>query len=267
MKLLPIFLVIFLSSFSLCAQESQEYKPIDLNLQLKNMHLWRGFAVSNAPILASNLFYQTRDEKLRLGVWGGKSFDGSYREFDYYISYQSEGFTVSLWDIYNFSTSDLIGGGVFDYDKRTTGRFIDLTLGYEFQDFPFLVAVSTIIHGRDSEFMSIPENPYLRSGDLRYSTYMEARYNVIERDKYQFTVFVGGAFSLRGAEDTFYTSKPGLNFMGFTFNKKVEIGEFEFPIQATPAWNPDANRGFFEIAVSFFLKRPLPQGPGSRFYD
>jgi len=51
------------------------------------LYIWRGFRVSNSPITDADLHYSTRDGNFAVGLWGGESFDGVYREFDYYVSY------------------------------------------------------------------------------------------------------------------------------------------------------------------------------------
>lgn len=231
--------------------KKEKERRIDFNVQLKNMHYWRGYAVTTAPMLGSILYYQSPNELWKMGFWGGMGFSGTYREFDYFISFQKEGFTAALWDIYNFSTPDITGNGFFDYNNRTTGRFLDLTLAYHFgEELPLQLSASTILHGRDSESVEAPL--FQRSGDLRYSTYLEARYVVLKRESYQLQAFLAGAIALNGAEDTFYTTRSGINFLGLQFLKEVHIGDYTIPVQATPAWNPNAKHAYMEIAITFF---------------
>lgn len=44
------------------------YHAIDLNVTLKNTHLWRGFKVTNAAMAAADLHYTTRSEHFRTGL-------------------------------------------------------------------------------------------------------------------------------------------------------------------------------------------------------
>lgn len=143
------------------------------------MHYWRGFAVTTAPFLTTNLYYQVPNGLWKAGVWGGMGFSGNYREFDYYVHFQKGGFSASLWDIYNFSTPEITENGFFDYNNRTTGRFLDFTLAYHFgEKFPLSVSSSTILHGRDSRAVQPEVNPvfqrtltlhFLYRGTLPYS--------------------------------------------------------------------------------------------------
>lgn len=257
MKKLLIILALFAMNMKTLAQETgnAENKPtIEFNLQLKNMHFWRGYAVTTAPMLGSMLYYQSPNEQWKMGFWGGMGFAGTYREFDTFISYQKGGFSAALWDIYNFSTPDISGRGFFDYSNRTTGHFLDLTLAYDFgEQFPFKLSASTILLGRDSEFIGAePTTFFERTGNLRYTTYFEGRYTLINAPAYQLQAFVGAAVALSGAGDNFYANRSGINFVGLTYNRIIQIGNFKIPVQATPAWNPNAEHAYMEIAVSFF---------------
>ncbi len=107
MKLLKIaaFLGCFLTFGNIAAQddlrsvtneieepESMQNMPFDLNLQVKNMHLWKGLRVAEAPVVAADLHFSSQDGKFRAGVWGGVGFTGDFTEFDYYVSYEIMGF-------------------------------------------------------------------------------------------------------------------------------------------------------------------------------
>lgn len=235
------------------AQTTEKPNLFEFNLEFKNMHYWRGYAVSKSPVLAPSVYYQSPNGNWKMGFWGGMSFDGSYREFDYFISYQKGGFSASLWDIYNFSVPEIQGKGYFDYNNQTTGRFIDLTLAYDFSAvFPFSISTSTILHGRDSAPMPSELDPFRRRGVLRYTSYIEGTYTFVKNDKYTLSGFVGGSVALSGAETTFYTSQNAINFVGFTYSKVLDLGGYMLPVRATPAWNPDAGHAFMEIAISFF---------------
>lgn len=233
------------------AQETDESKSIDFDVQLKNMHYWRGFAVTTAPLIASSLYYQSPNGLWKMGFWGGMGFNESYREFDYFVSFQKGGFFVSAWDIYNFSAPEISGEGYFDYSNRTTGHFIDLTVGYDFGEaFPLKLAASTIVHGRDSDM--IDEEFLERSGRLRYTTYIEATYTVLKNEQAQLQIFVGGALALSGVEETFYANKNSINFAGLHYQRTITINDYAIPVQLTPAWNPNADHAYMEVAISLF---------------
>lgn len=130
------------SDLEITDSTATEYKPFSFNLKAKNMHLWKGLRVTDAPVLDVDLNYSSRDGKFKAGLWGGAGVTGYYTEFDYYASYSTNGFSLSVWDINNYS--DFPDAGIFDYDRSTTSHFIDVTLGYAFKPIPLKLSWSTI---------------------------------------------------------------------------------------------------------------------------
>ena len=45
-----------------------KYKPFAFNLKAKNMHLWKGLRVTDAPVLDVDLNYTSRDGKFKAGL-------------------------------------------------------------------------------------------------------------------------------------------------------------------------------------------------------
>lgn len=237
------------------AQKSNDnIGSIDMHLQVKSMHLWRGYAVTEAAMSALDVAWVNPAKTLKVGVWGGAGFNGVYREFDYYISYNTGGFSISLWDIYNFSTN-LPSSKLFDYNSKTTQHFIDLTVGYNFgETFPLNLSASTIIFGRDRDIL--PEDQQaiypIRRGENRFSTYVKADYPVLNTNGYAVKLYVAGAFALNGQKNNFYGSKSNIVDTGFIVAKDVSIGNYTIPISATAMWNPELNIGNIQLAVNLF---------------
>ncbi|WP_131839621.1 hypothetical protein [Acetobacteroides hydrogenigenes] len=234
------------------AQDSPAQGSLDMHLQVKNMHLWRGYAVTEAPMTGLNVAYINPSKTFKVGVWGGAGFNGDYREFDYYVAYNKGGFKFEVWDIFNFSPG--MPTKLFDYDQKTTSHFIDVTLGYQFgKSFPLYLSASTIVYGRDLE--SIPSSlPGVgpRLGDNRYSTYVHAEYPVCNYNGYDLKLYLGGAFALAGQTQNFYASKSNIVATGFVVSKSLTIGSYTIPVSATALWNPELNSGNIQLAVDLF---------------
>ncbi len=225
-----------------------ESGPVDFSLQAKTKHLWRGIQVSNSALTAVDLGLQTNDRSFKVGVWGGASFDGDFREFDYYISYTKNGFNAALWDIYNFSPGATYNNKeVFNYKSHKTGHFIDLSVGYRFQgDFPLFIGWATIIHGRDRG-----EN---NSKNL-YSTYVSADYPVIRDKRVDISLGLAGAFALdpeSGSSANFYGHKAGIVNVNVTAAKKLKLGRYILPVSAMVMWNPVENHANIQLALDIF---------------
>ncbi|WP_167596096.1 hypothetical protein [Leeuwenhoekiella sp. ZYFB001] len=221
-----------------------KYKPFAFNLKAKNMHLWKGLRVTDAPVLDVDLNYTSRDGKFKAGLWGGAGVTGYYTEFDYYVSYSTNGFSLSVWDINNYS--DFPDAGIFDYDRSTTSHFIDVTLGYEFKPIPLKLSWSTIVQGRDTYVAS--------DGELKnaFSNYVEVSYGLIQKKDWSISAFVGGAFSFEN-EAHFYGDKPNLTNIGLIYAREVPVlKKFTIPMAATAMWNPEQEYGAIEVAITLF---------------
>ena len=248
-----ILAVGMLSAFPFAqAQDAPAKGSLDMHLQVKNMHLWRGYAVTEAPMTALDVAYVCPSKNFKIGVWGGAGFNGDYREFDYYLAYNKGGFKLEVWDIFNFSPG--MPTKLFDYDQKTTSHFVDVTLGYQFgKAFPLYLSASTIVYGRDLE--SIPSSlPGVgpRLGDNRYSTYVHAEYPVYSYNGYDMKLYLGGAFALAGQAQNFYGSKSNIVATGFVVSKNLTLGSYTIPVSATALWNPELNSGNIQLAVNLF---------------
>lgn len=71
-RILPIILMLFFSASSLLAQEKDTtFNNFNLDLHLKNMHLWQGFVVTPGVMMATSMEYETDNNKFVAGLWGG----------------------------------------------------------------------------------------------------------------------------------------------------------------------------------------------------
>jgi hypothetical protein len=225
------------------ASEEDTYQPVDFGLQVKNMHLWRGFKVTEAAMTGVDVHYISPNGKFAAGIWGGAGFTGEYTEFDYYVSYAFDNFNLAVWDINNFSSFE--NANIFNYDPATTSHFIDVTLSYQLPNLPRLNASwSTIVAGRDT-YMS-------NDGELRnaFSNYVTVDYLLVEK-MVDLHVFVGGAFSFTN-EQHFYGSKPNIVNIGIMAEKNIVFGNYTMPVSATGMWNPEQNYGALQFAVNIF---------------
>ena len=220
--------------------------PFDINLQLRSMYIWRGFRVSDGPISDVDInIALTKDKALAIGFWGGTSFNGNYKEFDYYISYTKPNYSFSIWDVNNFSGYP--NANLFNYNPRSTSHFVDVRAGYKFGDsFPLSVDWTTIILGRDTHPVGI-------NGDVKnsYSNYAELGYRFWKYGTTELHVFVGGGFAF-GRQINFYGSKPNVVNTGVTVNKDLVIFKYHMPIAATAMFNPEAKIGGLSLVVNVF---------------
>ena len=222
----------------------KKYNPFDINLQVRNLYIWRGFRASNSPIADADFHYSTRNGNFAVGLWGGESFDGVYREFDYYVSYKTSGFNFSVWDINNFTNYP--NANLFNYNPASTSHFIDVTAGYQFgNSFPLSINWSTIVQGRDTYTKS---NGQLANA---YSNYVVLDYRIWKDGTSDLHIFAGGGFAF-GRDENFYGSKPNIVNTGLTLNKDLKIFSYHLPLAATAMVSPEHKYGALQLVFNVF---------------
>jgi len=236
-------------SLSLVAQEKSD-SPLGLSLKLKKGSVWRGIEVNSGIVIDGRLELSTLDNSLSMGVSGVSSVDPQYKEFNYYASFEKSGFSVAIWDIFNYSDGNALDYNIndaFNYNASETGRFVDLELGYKFSDaFPIKLSWATIIFGRDRDVI----NDEGKKGN-KYSTFVHASYPVVQDSKVNLDFGIGGAFAFRNASNSksnFYGTTYGIVHINLSAHRDVEIGSYKLPISLNAVWNPQKQKTYFEMA-------------------
>lgn len=127
-------------------------QKLHYNAGLETSHLWRGLEVSKGLTFNNEFAISDNNNHFRLGAWGGMQVDGDYKEADIYASYTIGGFSVAVWDIYNFSDGIYANDKqyrYFNYDARTTGHFLDAAISYNFAQhgLPLTLSWATVLAG------------------------------------------------------------------------------------------------------------------------
>ena len=181
-------IVVIVLMMAACLGNAQAQLHLKANVQ--NNHLWRGMEVSDGIVLLNDLSYTMANDHVTVGLWGGCNSEGSYKEFNHYLNLKAGGWGFALWDTYNFSPGASYNNKEYwNYSAHTTGRFLDATLSYLFQDekFPLLLSWSTVVFGRDRNSDNTEQ---------KYSTFAYAEYPIYQKDGWKVDAGVGGALSL-----------------------------------------------------------------------
>jgi len=250
---LRFILFSLLGNALLLAQTTQAHEKnsladnFSINLNLKNMHLWHGSIVTPGIMMATAMEYQSDNKKFILGLWGGASTDGDYKEFSYYTSYMpGNNFSISLISHNNYSNSDDVD--IFSYDKHTSPNFVDVVFEYTVStDFPLSIYWSTILFGNGGDYTTSSDGTVTDS----YSTYTELRYQFFREQETQLTLFAGGAFSPT-TRKTFYSERANITNFGLTLNRNVDFLSRAFPVAATAFWNPETKEGALQLDIKLF---------------
>lgn len=216
-----------------------------LKAKIQNNHLWRGMEVSDGVVLLTDLSYTMAHDHVTVGLWGGTNSEGSYKEFNHYLNLKAGGWSLALWDTYNFSPgANYNNHQYWNYSARSTGRFLDATLAYHFDEkkFPLTLSWSTVIFGRD------------RSSDnehQKYSTFVYAEYPVYKKDGWKVDAGVGGAFALNkaGEDAHFFGTTTGIVHVSLQASHDLKIGKYTIPVYAKGMWNPQSDKAYFQLGA------------------
>ena len=128
-----------------------------------------------------------------------------------------------------------------EHAAHTTGRFLDATLSYRFQNekFPLLLSWSTVVFGRDRNSNNTKQ---------KYSTFAYAEYPIYQKDGWKVDAGVGGAFALnRAGEDAhFFGTTAGIVHVSLQASHDLKLGNYTIPVYAKGMWNPQSNESYFQ---------------------
>ena len=168
------------------------------------------------------------------------------------MQYSKKGFTVALWDVFNYSDYNVSSGSFpygnfgnkdyFDYSK-TSRHFLEASLSYDVPKTGLSLFYSTIVFGRDRNSIASSSTQ-----SNRYSSYFRTSYSINTKSGVTVTPYVsyGWAFNSKDG-GTFWqwtsnaTSKSNFNEIGFDFKKKIKI---------TEKWSVTANAGIVASPVN-----------------
>lgn len=250
--------------------------PVDLALELKTSHIWRGIEVTDNLLMDANVRLMDKSKTFALGIWGASTFTQDFKEFDYYVGFYKSGFSLEVWDVLNFSQKNQYGidnlGGyntedAFNYKARETGHFVDVRLNYNFgESFPLKLGWNTVVFGRDRAQItdfglgnSVENYTTLNKivSKNRYSTYVEADYQVLKGDIVDVNIGVAAAFALKQAKiggekikGNFYGDKDGFANASLTVSKNLKFSNnYNLPISVTAVWNTFAKKTYLQVAM------------------
>lgn len=236
--------------FFTIAQSEKADAQLHLKASMQNMHLWRGMEVTDGLVFITDLSVTDKKEHFTLGLWGGTNTNGSYKEFNHYITYANRGFKIALWDTYNFSPGASYNNKeYFNYKPDETGRFIDATLSYNFSPLlPLRLNWSTILYGRDRDKQNTKN---------LYSTFIYGEYSIYDNEDWNISPGIGAAFalspdkSLSSQEDAyhFYGNAPGIVHISLNVIYKLKLLGKSFPINVLALWNPQNDKGYFQASI------------------
>ncbi len=265
-----IFKSLFFSLLALVPMGMQAQK-LHYNAGLETSHLWRGLEVGNGLIFNNDVSISDNNGHFKLGLWGGMSTDGDYKEADVYFNFNHSGFNLAVWDLWNFSAGIPGNGKYFTWAADRTSHLTDVAISYDFKpmcNFPLTLTWATLVQGRDRGNVDryTAEGPGMRKGEIVaaeradaqnvYSTFVQAAYRLYEDEDWNVDASVGAAFALNpydkkyGMDNNLYGKHAGVNDVRLGATYKLKIGKYTLPVGGQMMWNPEASKAYFRATVT-----------------
>lgn len=257
-----IFKSLFFSLLALVPMGMQAQK-LHYNAGLETSHLWRGLEVGNGLIFNNDVSISDNNGHFKLGLWGGMSTDGDYKEADVYFNFNHSGFNLAVWDLWNFSEGIPGNGKYFTWAADRTSHLTDVAISYDFKpmcNFPLTLTWATLVQGRDRGNVARDDNGKivdpLNEAQNVYSTFVQAAYRIYEDEDWNVDASVGGAFALNpydkkyGLNNNLYGKHAGVTDVRLGATYKLKIGKYTLPVGGQMMWNPEASKAYFRATVT-----------------
>lgn len=214
--------------------------------KVQNMHLCRGLEVASGLVMTTDMTIRDANNHFKAGVWGGAIADGSYKEFNPHVSYSNKGFSVEVFDLFNFSPGATYDTNFFNFRRGKSGHLVDVSLTYTVSErFPLTLNWATLVFGRDRNSDNTKN---------KYSSYCSVGYTVYRKGDLAVDANVGYGFALQrgGDPSSFYGPKPGFVDISVKVSNVVRFGSYEVPVFANAVLNPLNKKTFMQVGLTIF---------------
>jgi len=208
---------------------------LNAKLDLHSSHLWRGFKNGNALSIQPTILVEKG--ALNVGAWAAYAINDSYFEVDLFAEYSYKSITVSLYDYYCPQSTQM--NGFLEFRKLHTRHTLDAMISWSPKEIPFKVFVSTFLFGDDISS---------KDGRQAYSTYVEPAIT------WKLNRFSGEIFTGFTPYSGYYSSKSAFVNFGTAISYKLNIGEYELPIQSKISYNPIAKVFYYMVGFTLATK-------------
>lgn len=251
-KLIVSLLIICGSIFSTKAQEISQQKngwggkfvesPIHLSLDWQTKYVWRGMemmAEESSPVFYPSISYSKSG--FYVYAMGGYSLNGVYSEVDLGFSYAYKWLTIAINDYY-YPTTTIANDRYFDFNKTTTGHWLEGTLTIAPENIPAYILFSNFFYGADKKL----------DGKQAYSTYVElgTHYDFLESNR--LALAVGTALN----ESCYNGYGQGLGICNIELKYTHTLhfdNDWALPLNVSYIINPIREKSFVNFSTSFYF--------------
>ena len=248
-----IVVSLFVICASLCVTEAQELSskmnawgvkleesPVHLSFDLQTKYVWRGMEMmtqNSSPVFFPSISYSKSG--FYVYAMGGYSLNGIYSEVDLGLSYAYKWLTIAVNDYY-YPTTTIANDKYFDFNKTTTGHWLEGTLTIAPEKIPAYILFSNFFYGADKTI----------EGKQAYSTYVElgAHYDFLADNS--LSLVVGAA--LNEGCYTGYERGFGVCNIELKYTHTVHFAnEWTLPLNVSYIINPIREKAFVNFSTSF----------------
>lgn len=242
MKLYRLICVILLSTFFSITVKGQDSLEVNINADLVNRYIWRGFDVGNAPQIQPLLTFNYKNTEL--GFWGTYALDKQAINTD----------ELNLWLIYRNKFSEKISYkiSVIDYYFPNGGKKLGDFSNHDHikgTSGAHLINVGATLTGPAEFPLSFNFNINLYN-DAGYNNYFELRYPFIVKE-IALETFCGATTGSDKNYMYYETNSFSIINIGLTARKDLKISNsFSLPVFISCSINPRSENAFIQFGIT-----------------
>ena len=226
-KILCALILIMGGSASLHAQQDWKKVSVSGSIEAYTAYMWRGSKQCNANVTPC---LSLEWGGITLQSYGFLSFDGTYKEIDWDLSYSIGAFSFHLADYYAYLSTYTTPENYFCFKKGKSNHIQEAIICYEPQKLPFAIRWFTFLNGD-----WIP-NADGTPGRRSFSSYLEAELYHDFAPNSRLSL-IGGASVLKGSF-TSYTKNFAVINTELRYRHSFSAGPIKIPLQISYIINP-----------------------------
>lgn len=242
------------AAVALCASVNTAKAEVEVagSVDLVTSTVWRGAAAAAGPSLQPAATVSAAG--FELTGWASQTFDDTYSELDFTLSYGIGGLTVAYtnywWTGLSVNNLDLYDAdGNVSYNYFTKGsHFSEVTLAYEFgESFPLSISWNTMVSGNQDLNGLYSDSDSAVSQN--YSTYIEVAYPFAVS-----SVDCSASVGVTPWTGMYSGDTTGFEVASIALSASKDLldsDKFSLPLYVTATFGPTTNNAYLVAGLSF----------------
>lgn len=228
---------IFIAFCSITSLEAHKFN-VSGSIEAHAAYLWRGSKECGTHVVPClSLGYGN----LTLQSYGFISFDGTYKEIDWDLSYSVGEFSFHLADYYARLSSYTTPENYFSFRKGETNHIQEAIICYEPQKLPFAIRWFTFVHG---DWLPQADGTL---GRASFSSYLEPEIYHMFSPNSRLSLFCGASIFKGGY--TSYTRDFAVINLELRYRHHLAFDHFKIPLQISYMINPYRKTSWLSAGV------------------